>query len=107
MEYDGETESDQGKAPTSILRLVVKSSAVLPSKRRVAILDTKTEVQIGRDRPISQDTPRIRLKELEVSKFHATLYWNSEHERWAAGNSDGDDIVGYGKDGGALFLQQL
>jgi len=40
-------------------------------------------VQIGRDAAIlGSVTPRIRLKELEVSKFHATAYWDGARKEW-------------------------
>lgn len=48
------------------------------------MLDGYTEVQIGRDAaPSSSETPRIRLKEMEVSKLHATIYWDLERREWA------------------------
>ncbi|KAH8109596.1 hypothetical protein DFH11DRAFT_1627145 [Phellopilus nigrolimitatus] len=68
---------------TACLRLVVQSSTVLPRRRKVAVLDTYEEVQIGRDVSSSEITPRIRLKDMEVSKLHATLFWDHERERWA------------------------
>ncbi|GAA5940673.1 uncharacterized protein JCM15063_006320 [Sporobolomyces koalae] len=61
------------KAP--LLRLVVKKadSTVLPSAQRIAVLDPQEPVTIGRDRSHER---RIRLKELAVSKVHATLFWS-------------------------------
>lgn len=48
------------------------------------MLDGYTEVQIGRDAaPSGSETPRIRLKEMEVSKLHATIYWDLERREWA------------------------
>ncbi|EJD06425.1 uncharacterized protein FOMMEDRAFT_76684, partial [Fomitiporia mediterranea MF3/22] len=64
-------------------RLVAKSSAVLARKRRVAVLDAYDEAQIGRDVSTSEDVPRIRLKDMEVSKLHATLFWDRGHKEWA------------------------
>jgi pSer/pThr/pTyr-binding forkhead associated (FHA) protein len=66
-----------------ILRLVVVQSAVLPSKRKVVVLDSYHEAQLGRDvQPAGSVTPRIRLKEMEVSKLHATVYWDGSRKEW-------------------------
>ena len=67
------------------LRLLVHQSAILPRKQRLAILDNYAEVQFGRDiAPPATDTPRIRLKEMEVSKLHATVFWDADRAEWAA-----------------------
>ncbi|KAH6908988.1 angiogenic factor with G patch and FHA domains 1 [Coprinopsis sp. MPI-PUGE-AT-0042] len=85
-EYSAEESADQlheGTTSTSFLRLVVLQSTCLPSKRRLAILTGYPEVQLGRDRPAAGSvTPRIRLKEMEVSKFHATVYWDGAKQEW-------------------------
>ncbi|EAU85497.1 angiogenic factor with G patch and FHA domains 1 [Coprinopsis cinerea okayama7 len=68
---------------TSFLRLVVQGSNCLPTKRRLAILTGFPEVQFGRDKPAASSvTPRIRLKEMEVSKVHATVFWNGAKKEW-------------------------
>lgn len=77
-----EAEATLTKAK-SCFRLVVKRSSVLSAKRRVAVLDAYDEVQIGRDATTSQTIPRIRLKDMEVSKLHATFYWDREKDVWA------------------------
>ncbi|OSD06334.1 hypothetical protein PYCCODRAFT_1360473 [Trametes coccinea BRFM310] len=70
--------------PASSLRLLVQSSPVLRKKHKIALLDGYPEIQIGRDlAPPSSETPKIRLKELEVSKLHATIYWDRERSRWS------------------------
>ena len=52
--------------------------------QRLAIIDGYTQVQFGRDAaPPNTDTPRIRLKEMEVSKLHATVYWEETKKNWA------------------------
>ncbi|KIP12158.1 hypothetical protein PHLGIDRAFT_98529 [Phlebiopsis gigantea 11061_1 CR5-6] len=52
--------------------------------QQLAIIDGYTQVQFGRDAaPPSTDTPRIRLKEMEVSKLHATVYWDAAKKSWA------------------------
>jgi pSer/pThr/pTyr-binding forkhead associated (FHA) protein len=57
---------------------------VLPRAHRLVILDGYNEVEIGRDLPSSgSDKPRIRLKEMEVSKLHATIYWDNKRREWA------------------------
>ncbi|CAL1716548.1 unnamed protein product [Somion occarium] len=39
---------------------------------------------IGRDvAPPASETPRIRLKEMEVSKIHATIYWDGGRKEWS------------------------
>ncbi|PCH42268.1 hypothetical protein WOLCODRAFT_25251 [Wolfiporia cocos MD-104 SS10] len=69
---------------TTSLRLLVLRSSVLPKKQALAVLDGYPEIQIGRDvAPPTSDTPRIRLKEMEVSKLHATVYWDQDRREWA------------------------
>ncbi|KAJ3916591.1 hypothetical protein F5877DRAFT_91675 [Lentinula edodes] len=63
------------------LRLVVLNSRTLP-KFNVAIIDGYPEVQLGRDNPVSDHIPRIRLKEMEVSKLHASIYWDQSWDGW-------------------------
>ncbi|KAL1739722.1 hypothetical protein HDZ31DRAFT_1023, partial [Schizophyllum fasciatum] len=66
-----------------VFRLVVGSSAILPAKHRIAVIDGYPSAEIGRDAQIQgSTTPRIRLKELEVSKIHATVYWDGAQEGW-------------------------
>ncbi|KAL5634468.1 hypothetical protein ACGC1H_002505 [Rhizoctonia solani] len=77
---------------SGFLRLTVLSSSVLPRKA-VALIDSFDEVSIGRDRCA---TPRLRLKELAVSKYHANIYWDSEIERWSlvdVGSTHGTHLV--------------
>lgn len=69
---------------TPSLRLLVRHSTVLRKPRKLALLDGYSEIQIGRDvAPSGSETPRIRLKELEVSKLHATIFWDEERLQWA------------------------
>jgi len=93
FEWPGEDESDSSfKSGSShpvpikgqpILRLVVLQSSILPSKRKAAVLDSYHEAQLGRDvQATSSATPRIRLKEMEVSKLHATVYWDGSRKEW-------------------------
>lgn len=73
-----------GSQGACCLRLLVSHSNVLSKSQRIAILDGYAEVQIGRDAaPLGHDTPRIRLKEMEVSKVHATVYWDHDRAEWA------------------------
>ncbi|KAJ3787011.1 hypothetical protein GGU11DRAFT_148466 [Lentinula aff. detonsa] len=67
--------------PKTRLRLVVMNSQTLP-KCRVAVIDGYPEVQLGRDNPVSDQIPRIRLKEMEVSKVHASIYWDRAWDGW-------------------------
>lgn len=89
---DSRTELEDGEEieptllpppPPDVLRLVVHHSSagpsadLLPAHQTLAIIMQTTTV--GRDR--SYDS-RIRLKSLEVSKTHATLYYNEMDARW-------------------------
>ncbi|RXW21049.1 hypothetical protein EST38_g4811 [Candolleomyces aberdarensis] len=79
-----EAEPNLGTTSTSFLRLVAVNSAILPSKHKVAILTGYPEIQFGRDKPASGAIiPRIRLREMEVSKIHSTAYWNGAEKEWA------------------------
>jgi len=83
------TEPDSGELSSGFgsgqrtFRFVVIRSSVLPAKQKVAVVDAYAEVQIGRDiQPAGSTTPRIRLKEMEVSKVHATVYWDGARKEW-------------------------
>ncbi|VDB89798.1 unnamed protein product [Peniophora sp. CBMAI 1063] len=79
-----DTEPSATLPEIPLLRLIVMTSTILPAQRRLAVLDAYTEIQIGRDAPPpASTTPRIRLKELAVSKLHATLYWDPSRREWA------------------------
>lgn len=70
--------------PWSLLRLLVQTSSVLPRTQRLAVLDEHKEVQFGRDVvPAGSGTPRVRLKEMAVSKLHATMFWDAGRREWA------------------------
>lgn len=78
-----ESASIRPPPPPPVLRLVVHHSSanpaadLLPAHQTVAAITETTS--IGRDR--SYDA-RIRLKSLEVSKTHATLYYNEIDAHW-------------------------
>ena len=86
-----------------ICRLVVRQShrRFLPHNQRLAVIDGYSQVQFGRDAaPHGVSTPRIRLKDMEVSKLHATLFWDSERHEWAVvdmGSKHGT-FIGSGQD---------
>ncbi|GLB40186.1 putative forkhead associated domain containing protein [Lyophyllum shimeji] len=64
-------------------RLIVLRTSILPSKHRLAVVDGYSEIQFGRDVPAAgSTTPKIRLKEMEVSKIHATAYWDASRREW-------------------------
>jgi len=64
-------------------RLIVQATSILPRAQRLAVIEGYPEVQIGRDvAPPGSTTPRIRLKEMEVSKLHATIYWDDGRAEW-------------------------
>lgn len=67
----------------TVLRLLVTQTSILPHKQKLVDLEAYTELQFGRDViPPGSETPRVRLKEMEVSKLHATVYWDKRLEVW-------------------------
>lgn len=84
-----------------ICRLVIQDSRFISNKCRLAVIDGYSEVQFGRDAsPPGVSTPRIRLKDMEVSKLHATLFWDAGRTEWAVvdmGSKHGT-FVGSGED---------
>jgi hypothetical protein len=84
-----------------ICRLVIQEGRFISPKWRFAVIDGYSEVQFGRDAPpAGVSTPRIRLKDMEVSKLHATLFWDAERTEWAVvdmGSKHGT-FVGSGQD---------
>jgi hypothetical protein len=60
-------------------RLLVTSTSILPSPQTLAILDGYTQIQFGRDHPpAGSPDPRIRLKEMGVSKMHACAFLDED-----------------------------
>ena len=94
LEWPGDCESaDRNNLPASpvsqlshpppTFRLTVRATSILPKAQKLAIIEGYPEVQIGRDvAPPGSVVPRIRLKEMEVSKLHATLYWDEGRAEW-------------------------
>ncbi|KAF8602871.1 hypothetical protein BDV93DRAFT_523720, partial [Ceratobasidium sp. AG-I] len=85
-------EKTRAARNSGFLRLTVLSSSVL-SRRGVALVDSYDEVSIGRDRCTA---PRLRLKELAVSKYHANIYWDSHTKLWYIvdmGSTHGTNLV--------------
>ncbi|KAF8339544.1 uncharacterized protein EI90DRAFT_3037020 [Cantharellus anzutake] len=78
-EWLGNVEEPQ-QQPPAFLRLVVKDSPIVP-KGSVTVIDSCStdSVSIGRDR--LRTGPRLRLKELVVSKHHASIFWGGDF--WA------------------------
>ncbi|KAM0790780.1 hypothetical protein ACM66B_004628 [Microbotryomycetes sp. NB124-2] len=66
------------------LRFVLASpptAGVLASQtQRIAMFDPERPVVIGRDKTFE---PRLRLKDLAVSKSHATVFWDEQEMHWA------------------------
>ncbi|EJU04997.1 hypothetical protein DACRYDRAFT_20560, partial [Dacryopinax primogenitus] len=67
---------------TTDLRLVVLSTSGYSFLRgkTVAVINTSEGCSIGRD---SAPGPRLRLREMPVSKFHASIFWDSGLASWA------------------------
>ena len=77
------SEPQRPRSGQRTFRFVVIRSGVLPENQKIAVVDAYPEVQIGRDiQPEGSATPRIRLKEMEVSKIHATAYWDGARKEW-------------------------
>ncbi|KAH9987327.1 hypothetical protein BJV74DRAFT_842485 [Russula compacta] len=81
------TYTESTRTPSNdfpICRLVIQEGRFISQKRRLAVIDGYSEVQFGRDvAPPGVSTPRIRLRDMEVSKLHATLFWDTERSEWA------------------------
>ena len=94
---DDEREATGGDpyANAPLLRLVVADPrpdpTVLPPAYKVASLDPGEPVSIGRDKSYER---RIRLRELAVSKSHATLFWT------VVGDEPDPEIQGEASEGG-------
>ncbi|WVN86837.1 uncharacterized protein L203_102011 [Cryptococcus depauperatus CBS 7841] len=75
-----ETEKELGN---HLLRLVVTATACpRVTVGQVAIIDAREEgIQIGRDKCEKGAPARIRLRELEVSKTHAVVYWDESGKK--------------------------
>lgn len=87
LEFPGFENPEEPEQASQIKRqpfsLVLLKSAVLSTKRRVVDITQHLEVSIGRDRPTgSSSSPRLRLKEMAVSKYHAILYWDAQRDMW-------------------------
>jgi len=78
-----ELSASQPARSPSTCRLIVRATSILPRTQRLAVIEGYPEVQIGRDvASPGSITPRIRLKEMEVSKLHATIYWDDDRAEW-------------------------
>lgn len=77
----GGADAQDPYANAPLLRLVVSDPrpdpSVLPRTHQVASIDPGEPVSIGRDKSYER---RIRLKELAVSKSHATIFWTADPE---------------------------
>jgi hypothetical protein len=82
-EYGSVVSDIENNSPL-IFRLVVLSSSILPKIQTLAIIDNAYKLlELGRDTaPPTSETPRVRLKEMEISKLHATIFWSVEHAQW-------------------------
>ena len=78
-----EPQAKRSRPRQPSFRLIVLHSSILSSTQKLAIIDGYSEVQFGRDiAPAGCMTPKIRLKEMEVSKLHATAYWDRSRQEW-------------------------
>ncbi len=89
----------QSPSPSSLpsaqtLRLLITSSSILPPSlgQSLVIIDASPDgIQIGRDKSYK---PRLRLREMEVSKVHAGIYWTDKED---AGGVGGFYVVDHGE----------
>jgi hypothetical protein len=84
------------ETPNHILRLVVLTSPTL-GEGRIGVIDAREGgVQLGRDRCEKGGQARLRVKEMEVSKTHAVVFWGKGGEEGqdedfsTNGNNEGD-----------------
>ncbi|KIJ67082.1 hypothetical protein HYDPIDRAFT_109087, partial [Hydnomerulius pinastri MD-312] len=88
-EWPGDSEDTSREAashstPWLPLRLLVFRTSILHKSQTLAVLDAYGEAQFGRDLASpGSETPKVRLKEMEVSKLHATAFWDKERREWA------------------------
>lgn len=88
--YTGTSTRNRSPSPTletpdHLIRLVVLASPTL-SEGHVAVIDAREGgVQLGRDRCEKGGHPRVRVKEMEVSKNHAVVYWGKGGEEQKEG----------------------
>lgn len=73
-EKSAEPSDSTSNRRASPLRLVVRESTVLEVGHVAMIDPSEDSVQFGRDRSDSSTPPRIRIKEMEVSKVHAVFF---------------------------------
>lgn len=89
------------ETPKHILRLVVSASPVLPIGGMAMIDAREGGIHIGRDRQIGQ--ARLRIKEMEVSKTHAVVYWGRGCERIEDAEAEAEDEGWWIVDLGTLY----
>jgi pSer/pThr/pTyr-binding forkhead associated (FHA) protein len=101
--------SSTGKPLSPLCRLVVRSSDVLPRSQRVAVLDGLDQLTIGRD-ALYNNEARLRLKELAVSKHHASVFFDTSRLAWSivdVGSMHGTFMSTANKDGDYTQKQRL
>lgn len=78
-------------ADYTLLRLVVISTeSPKVSAGQIAVIDTREGgVQIGRDKCEKGAPARVRLREMEVSKTHALIYWGENGDQQVEVEEDG------------------
>ncbi|EAL20899.1 hypothetical protein CNBE2600 [Cryptococcus deneoformans B-3501A] len=76
----------------TLLRLVVVSTkSPKVSAGQIAVIDTREGgVQIGRDKCEKGAPARVRLREMEVSKTHALIFWGENGDQQVEVEEDGE-----------------
>lgn len=85
LEWPGPEPKDTSPPHSNqILRFVVHTQSSVTGSGKVALVDGYDELHFGRDAsPAGSQTPRVRIKSMEVSKHHATVYRDLERGQWA------------------------
>ncbi|KAI7816874.1 hypothetical protein BC939DRAFT_497086 [Gamsiella multidivaricata] len=102
---EGQTHYDAPPESDATLRLCVISSNIL--KVGGVIMMDASGLSFGRDRPLSGQGKRVRMVEMEISRFHASIYLDRQqvsqedrnHEDTVSSSADGSGQVAETNDG--------
>lgn len=83
-EVEDQAQDNDVRLQRGVFRLLVSSSSVLSQHQRLVIIDhAYGSLELGRDlAPAGTGVPRVRLKEMAVSKLHTSVYWDTDCRKW-------------------------